>query len=103
LCNTARNSLTYLDAAVKAFAGTDNTEPWVQNGKIYVDVAGNGTADFNITPTGLTTVSQLVAADFQVRPLTKQGRWPRHLIQAAAATLGLSKRRTYLATEMLGR
>src|SRR3954451_23601182 len=30
-----------------------------------------------------------------VRPLAEQGRWPRHLVQAAAATLGLSERQTY--------
>ncbi len=30
-----------------------------------------------------------------VRPLAEQGRWPRHLVQTAAATLGLSERQTY--------
>jgi putative transposase len=30
-----------------------------------------------------------------VRPLAERGRWPRHLVQAAAAALGLSERQTY--------
>lgn len=30
-----------------------------------------------------------------VRPLAEQGRWPRHLVQTAAAMLGLSERQTY--------
>ena len=30
-----------------------------------------------------------------VRPLAERGRWPRHLVQSAAATLGLSERQTY--------
>jgi putative transposase len=30
-----------------------------------------------------------------VRPLAERGRWPRHLVKAAAAALGLSERQTY--------
>jgi putative transposase len=30
-----------------------------------------------------------------VRPLAERSRWPRHLVQAAAAALGLSERQTY--------
>ena len=30
-----------------------------------------------------------------IRPLAELGRWPRHLVRAAAAQLGLSERQTY--------
>jgi hypothetical protein len=43
-----------------------NTEARVENGKVYVDVDGNGAADFHIALTGLTNAHQLVAGDFQV-------------------------------------
>jgi Ca2+-binding RTX toxin-like protein len=49
-----------------AFTGTGNTEARVENGKVYVDVDGNGAADFHIALTGLTSAHQLVAGDFQV-------------------------------------
>jgi Ca2+-binding RTX toxin-like protein len=49
-----------------AFTGTGNTEARVQGGNVYVDVDGNGAADFHITLTGLTSPGQLVAGDFLV-------------------------------------
>ena len=49
-----------------AFTATGNTEARAQGGDVQVDVDGNGAADFQIALTGLTSASQLVAADFLV-------------------------------------
>lgn len=47
------------------FTGTGNTEARVSSGKVIVDADGNGAGDVTIVVAGLTSASQLVAADFQ--------------------------------------
>ena len=44
--------------------GFDNSEARVQGDTVQIDSDGNGSADITIRLTGLTTASQLTAADF---------------------------------------
>jgi Ca2+-binding RTX toxin-like protein len=46
------------------FTGTGNTEARVGNGRVRVDADGDGTLDIAIAVSGLTSASQLTAADF---------------------------------------
>ena len=50
-------------------------------------------ADLSLTPEAAWREAQCRAE--VVRPLVERGRRPRHLVQAAAASLGLSERQTY--------
>ena len=50
-------------------------------------------ADLSLIPEAACREAERRAA--VVRPLAERERWPRHLIQAAAAALGLSERQTY--------
>lgn len=44
--------------------GSDNTEARVQDGRVQVDLDGNGTADISVILTGLVDAGQLSAGDF---------------------------------------
>jgi hypothetical protein len=67
------DTFTFMDVLQGAFVyrGTQpfsvagNTEARVANGKVLVDADGNGTTDITIAVAGLTSASQLTAADFQ--------------------------------------
>lgn len=56
---------TFAYRGSQLFTRTGNTEARVANGMVLVDTDGDGTADITIAVTGLTSASQLTAADFQ--------------------------------------